>query len=73
MTKRNALIVGAVGVLVILFALLANTIGIGNSGFGIKHVAVLVFGIILLVVGAVIAWRAKAAGAGAASPPSKTA
>ena len=58
-TKRNGLILGAIGVLVVLFALLANTIGIGHSGFGVKHVVALVIGIVLLVAGGVIVWRSQ--------------
>jgi hypothetical protein len=60
-TMRNGLLLGLLGVLVIIFAFVAHSIGIGHSGFGTKHVIVLVIGIVLLAVGGVIAMRSQRA------------
>ena len=68
-TKRNGLILAGLGIVVILFALLAHTIGIGPSGFGVKHIAALVVGIALAAVGTFIALRAQGPEAGPATPP----
>jgi hypothetical protein len=69
LNKRNGLILTVIGAIVVIFALLAHTIGIGHSGFGVKHIAVLVGGIVLLVAGGVIVWRSQAPGA----PPAASA
>ena len=65
-TKRNGLILAGLGIVVILFALLAHTIGIG---LGVKHIAALVVGIALAAVGTFIALRAQGPEAGPATPP----
>jgi hypothetical protein len=61
LTRNSGLLLGALGVIVIIFAFIAHSIGIGHSGFGIKHVIVLVIGIILLLAGGGIAMRSQGA------------
>jgi len=58
---RNGMLLALLGVLVIIFAFVAHSIGVGHSGFGIKHVVVLIIGIVLLAAGGVIAMRSQRA------------
>jgi len=46
-----------------LLAVLATPLGIGHSGFGWHQVLLLVVGIVLAIVGAVVALRASRSGA----------
>ncbi len=60
-TRQSGLLLAALGVLVIIFAFIAHSIGIGHSGFGTKHVVALVIGIVLVAAGGLIAMRAQRA------------
>jgi uncharacterized membrane protein YcfT len=60
-TMRNGLLLALLGVLVIIFAVIAHSIGVGHAGFGIKHVLVLIAGIVLLAAGGAIAMRSQRA------------
>jgi LPXTG-motif cell wall-anchored protein len=59
--RQGGLLLALLGVLAIIFAFIAHSIGIGHSGFGTKHVILLVVGIILLAAGALIAMRSRRA------------
>ncbi len=48
-----------VGIVLVLVALFGSQFGLGG-GFGTKHIIVLVVGIVLVVVGAYLAWRGPA-------------
>jgi hypothetical protein len=58
-----------VGLAAALVAALANPLGIGNSGFGWHQGLLLGVGVVVAVVGAVVALRAPSAPSGEQPPP----
>jgi hypothetical protein len=62
-----------VGVAAALLAALANPLGIGNPGFEWKQQLLLGVGIVVALVGVVVALRAPGAGAGAGTGPDDSA
>ena len=60
MSRSTARLVSAVGLLVILASVLADTIGLGEgTGLGAKQIAGIAVGAVMLVGGLVLAGRAK--------------
>ena len=62
--NRIGLVVAGVGVLAVLIALLSNPLGISHGGFGGKHIALLIVGIVLIVGGLIAQRRAAEQGRG---------
>lgn len=57
MQKGISWVAVVVGIVLILVALLAAQLGLGGASFGLKHIVVLVVGIILLIGGLFTALR----------------
>jgi hypothetical protein len=53
-----------VGIILVLIALFAAPLGLGGTTYGLKHIVVLVVGIILAVVGLYVALRSEKASSG---------
>lgn len=53
-----------VGVVLVLLAVFAAPLGLGGTAFGLKHIVVLVVGIILAVAGLYVALRPEEASSG---------
>ena len=65
MSRRYVgVLIGAVGIVAVLIALLADPLGIGGAedAFGWKQVVLLGLGVVLFIAGAVIALRSPGAG-----------
>jgi hypothetical protein len=56
MTSRLAfgLLIGAAGLVLALVSALANTLGIGEGGFGWKQIVGVIVGVLLVLVGAAL-------------------
>ena len=61
--RQTGLLLVIVGVAAALLAALANPLGIGRTGFGWHQALLLVVGIVVALVGAVVALRAPSSGA----------
>jgi hypothetical protein len=67
--RQTGVLLIVVGVVAALLAALANPLGIGNSGFGWHQVVLLVVGIVVALVGVVVALRAPSPGTTAGPGP----
>ena len=63
MPAQTGWVLVIVGAAMALLAVLANPLGIGHSGFGWHQVLLLVVGVVVAIVGAVLAVRAPDSGA----------
>jgi len=59
--SRTGLLVAGLGVLAVVIDLLAIPLGIGQGGFGPKHILLLVVGLVLIVGGLVAQRRSVTA------------
>jgi hypothetical protein len=61
-TRQTGIVIIVVGIVAALVGGLANPLGLGDPGFHWKQGLLLGVGIVVAIVGAVIAWRASSSG-----------
>ena len=62
LTRQTGIVLVVIGIVAALVGGLANPLGLGEPGFHWKQGLLLGVGIVIAIVGAVIAWRASSPG-----------